>query len=65
VGLTDEVGNRQFNPPSLWGVSRREPLLHDGRASTLEDLFQRDQHARESVVTTQEIRDLVAFLRTL
>ena len=65
VGLTDEVGNRQFNPPSLRGVSRREPLLHDGRASTLEDLFQRDRHPRESVLTTQEIRDLVAFLRTL
>ncbi len=65
VGLTDEVGNRQFNPPSLRGVSRSEPLLHDGRASTLEDLFQRDRHPRDSVLTTQEIRDLVAFLRTL
>lgn len=65
VGLADEVGNRQFNPPSLRGVSHREPLLHDGRASTLEDLFQRDRHPRESVLTPQEIRDLVAFLRTL
>ncbi len=65
VGLTDEVGNRQFNPPSLRGVSRREPLLHDGRASTLKDLFERDRHPRESVLTTQEIHDLVAFLRTL
>jgi YVTN family beta-propeller protein len=65
VGVADEVGNRQFNPPSLRGVSRREPLLHDGRASTLEELFQRDRHPRDSVLTTQEIRDLVAFLRTL
>ncbi len=65
VGLSDEVGNRQFNPPSLRGVSRREPLLHDGRAGTLECLFQRDRHPRESVLTEQEIRDLVAFLRTL
>ena len=65
VGVADEVGNRRFNPPSLRGVSRREPLLHDGRASTLEDLFQRDRHPREAVLTTQEIRDLVAFLRTL
>jgi cytochrome c peroxidase len=65
VGIADEVGNRQFNPPSLRGVSRREPLLHDGRASTLEDLFQRDRHPRDSVLTAQEVRDLVAFLRTL
>jgi cytochrome c peroxidase len=65
VGVTDEVGNRRFNPPSLRGVSRREPLLHDGRASTLEDLFERDRHPRDSGLTTQEIRDLVAFLRTL
>ena len=65
VGLSDEVGNRRFNPPSLRGVSRREPLLHDGRASTLEDLFRRDRHPRDSVLSTQEIGDLVAFLRTL
>ncbi len=65
VGLADEVGNRLFNPPSLRGVSRREPLLHDGRASTLEVLFQRDRHPRDAVLTAQEIRDLVAFLRTL
>jgi len=65
VGLTDEVGNRRFNPPSLRGVNRRTALLHDGRASTLEDLFQRDRHPQDSALTTQEIHDLVAFLRTL
>ena len=65
VGLTDEVGNCQFNPPSLRGVSRREPLLHDGRAGTLEDLFQHDRHPRDSALTAEEIHDLVAYLRTL
>jgi cytochrome c peroxidase len=65
VGLVDEVGNREFNPPSLRGVSRREPFLHDGRAASLEALFQRHRHPRESVMTPQEIADLVAFLRTL
>ncbi len=65
VGLIDEVGNRRFNPPSLRGVSRREPLLHDGRASTLEDLFQRERHPRDTVLTAEEIRDLVTFLRNL
>jgi YVTN family beta-propeller protein len=65
VGLDDEVGNRAFNPPSLLGVSRREPLLHDGRAATLEDLFTRHRHPRETPFEPREVADLVAFLRTL
>ena len=65
VGLADEVGNREFNPPSLLGVSRREPLLHDGRAATLEDLFTRHRHPRETTLDAREIADLVAFLKTL
>ena len=40
VGLEDYgdayVG---FNPPSLRGVGRRSPYLHDGRAVTLEQVF--------------------------
>jgi cytochrome c peroxidase len=65
VGLTDEVGNSRFNPPSLRGVAFREPLLHDGRATTLEDLFQRHRHPRETYLTQPEIADLVAFLKSL
>jgi cytochrome c peroxidase len=65
VDLTDEVGNREFNPPSLLGVSRREPLLHDGRATTLSDLFQRHRHPRGAMMTPREISDLTAFLKSL
>jgi cytochrome c peroxidase len=65
VDLTDEVGNREFNPPSLLGVSRREPFLHDGRATTLNDLFQRHRHPRGIVMTPREIDDLTAFLKSL
>jgi cytochrome c peroxidase len=65
VGLSDEVGNREFNPPSLLGVSLREPFLHDGRATSLEDLFKRHHHPRETAMNAQEIADLVAFLKTL
>ena len=65
VGLTDEVGNREFNPPSLRGVSRRDALLHDGRAHSLEELFQKERHPRGLVLQSQEIADLVAFLKTL
>ena len=46
IGLTDEVGNREFNPPSLRGVSRRDTLLHDGRAKSLEAVFQKERHPR-------------------
>jgi cytochrome c peroxidase len=65
VGLTDEVGNREFNPPSLRGVSRRDTLLHDGRSRSLEDVFQKEKHPRGLELTSREIADLVSFLKTL
>jgi cytochrome c peroxidase len=65
VGLSDEVGNRRFNPPSLRGVSLREPLLHDGRAGTLNDLFVRHKHPKGELLAPEAIADLVAFLKTL
>jgi len=65
VGLTDEVGNHEFNPPSLRGVSKRDTLLHDGRARSLDEVFRKEQHPRGLVRTPQEIADLVAFLKTL
>jgi DNA-binding beta-propeller fold protein YncE len=65
VGLADEAGHRRFNPPSLRGVGRREPLLHDGRARTLEELFSRHGHPRNSTFSPGEIADLVEFLGTL
>ena len=65
VGVNDEVGNREFNPPSLRFVSRRETLLHDGRARSLEEVFQKERHPRGLDLTSREIDDLAAFLRTL
>jgi YVTN family beta-propeller protein len=65
VGLADEVGHRRFNPPSLRGVGRREPLLHDGRAATLEEVFRRHRHPGDAELSPGEVADLVAFLQTL
>ena len=65
VGLKDEVGNREFNPPSLRGVGSRDSLLHDGRARSLEELFQKEKHPRGMVLSPPEIAVLVAFLKTL
>src|SRR5262249_11144077 len=65
VGLADEVGNRKFNPPSLRGVGGREPLLHDGRAERLGDVFRRVKHPNGAAYTDAAVNDLTAFLRTL
>lgn len=65
VGLVDEAGNRKFNPPSLRGVGGREPLLHDGRAATLSDVFLKHQHPAGPEFSPEEVADLVAFLRSL
>jgi YVTN family beta-propeller protein len=65
VGLADESGDRRFNPPSLRGVGRREPLFHDGRAATLDDVFRRHQHPRDLALPAGEVDDLIAFLKTL
>jgi YVTN family beta-propeller protein len=65
VGLTDEVGNRQFNPPSLRGVGQAGPYFHDGRASTLEEVFTRHRHQLSEDLPNQELADLLAFLRSL
>jgi cytochrome c peroxidase len=65
VGLADEAGRRAFNPPSLRGVGSLAPLLHDGRAASLTDLFGRLGHPRNAVLASPALDDLVAFLRGL
>ncbi|MEX0715759.1 MAG: cytochrome c peroxidase [Planctomycetaceae bacterium] len=60
---------RGFNTPSLVGVHRKHRLLHDGRARTLEEVLAGD-HAPEKVtgngeLTAEQLRDLIAYLRTL
>ncbi len=65
VGLVDEVGNRQFNPPSLRGAIQRDAIFHDGRARSLDDVFRKIRHPRELVLSSEEIADLAAFLGTL
>ena len=57
-----------WNPPSLRGVSDRGPYLHDGRASTLDEVLRVD-HAPEklgaSALTPAERADLIEFLLSL
>jgi YVTN family beta-propeller protein len=65
VGLVDEVGNREFNPPSLRAISRRDAFFHDGRVRSLREVFAREHHPRGLEISPREVDDLVAFLGTI
>jgi YVTN family beta-propeller protein len=65
VGLKDEMDNHRFNPPSLRGVGQRVALFHDGRAKSLNEVFQIYRHPGHTALPTEEVVDLVAFLRSL
>ena len=65
VGLKDKEGNKEFNPPSLRGLSHREPYFHDNSAATLEEVFLEHGHPGGEEYGDAEVRDLAAFLRSL
>jgi DNA-binding beta-propeller fold protein YncE len=70
VGLGKSADRlKGFNTPSLIGVYRKTTLLHDGRASTLEQVLT-GPHAPQHVagtraLTEQERKDLIAYLQSL
>ncbi len=65
VGLVDQQGRKEFNPPSLRGVRYRGPFLHDHRAATLPDVFVKHHHPESADWSTPELADLTAFLESL
>ena len=65
VGIHDEMGETQFNPPSLLGVSQRAPYFHDGRAPTLADVLKSAHHDSQSPLTDQQIQQITLFLERL
>lgn len=68
---TVDVGTGgSFQVPSLVGVGNRTPLIHNGCAANLHERFTDscaggDHHGHTSQLRTNEIDDLVAFLKTL
>jgi YVTN family beta-propeller protein len=75
-GKTHDVGTLtpadpydRLDTPSLRGVARSAPYLHDGRAATLEEVFTRynlsRRHGAAHRLTAAELRDLIAFLKSL
>ena len=70
VGLEEsDDAYRGYNPPSLRGIYDKDPYLHDGRAKTLRDVLT-GPHGAEGVtglgeLSTQELDDLIAYLKSL
>ncbi|MBX3440854.1 MAG: hypothetical protein KF774_00505 [Planctomyces sp.] len=65
VGLVDEAGASKFNPPSLRGVSQRDTLFHDGRATSLRAVFEDYGHQLSGALDEPDLQALLEFLRTL
>lgn len=60
----------EFQIPSLRGVGYRAPFMHNGCAKTLRDRFDPacgggDKHGQTSQLSSAEIDDLIAYLRSL
>ncbi len=65
VGFIDEQGQSEFNPPSLLGVGQRDRFLHDGRARSLQEVFETFGHPNSSRMSDGERSDLIAYLNSL
>ena len=70
VGIHDEYGLKEFNPPSLLGVSQRNQFFHDNRAKSLEEVFLKFKHPQTenrnvTPLTPEQTKDLIRFLQTL
>ncbi len=65
VGLSDELGNKKFSPPSLRGVGQGEGFLHDSRASTLRSVFEEHSHQLSTPLEEADLVALVQFLESL
>jgi len=69
TGDPTEKKGPEFDTPSLIGVYRSAPYLHDGRAETLRDVLTThnpvDRHGRTSHLSPSQIDDLVEFLKSL
>jgi YVTN family beta-propeller protein len=65
---TEKMGPK-YDTPTLLGVYRTAPYLHQGKAKTLRDVLttcnRDDKHGKTSHLKPAEVDDLVAFLRSL
>lgn len=72
VGTGHREGERkgpEFDTPSLRGIHKTAPYLHDGSATTLMDVLTlhnpADQHGTTSGLSSGELGDLVSYMQSL
>lgn len=63
TGLWADIGKFRASP--LRGLASHAPYFHDGQAATINDVIQHYQDRFSLGLTTQQIRDLAAFLNAL
>lgn len=65
----DEKAGADFDTPSLKGLYKSPPYLHDGSAETLEEVLSiknpDDRHGKTSHLNPQDISDITQYLLTL
>lgn len=68
VGLTStRTDSQEYNPPPLRGLYSRRRFLHDGRARSLLEVLvghHRPEDVGGEALNDQELRDLIAYLRS-
>jgi cytochrome c peroxidase len=61
--------NKDFDVPHLNNIYDSPPYLHDGRASSLEEIWTLynpdDTHGVTNDLTKDELNDLIEYLKTL
>ena len=65
VGLVDQRGLREFNPPSLRGVGHRSGLFHDKQATSIEDVIVKFSHQRSDELNAADQQALIRYLNSL
>ena len=64
IGVTDEFGQRKFNPPSLSNLKVRRSFFHDGRFKSLDEVLKKHPQD-EAVFNDTQLQQLKAFLLSL
>lgn len=62
IGVQDEQGHREFNPPSLQSVVHRRAFFHDGRFQTLNEVLKSHHPGFDQPPSKPEVQSLIKYL---